>query len=273
MDAAGRLASWALLLLPGGLTIYLSFNGGGFFPNTQAFAALVLAAALGLRIAFAEEPFAGFSKPLGVAVGGLALYALWTLMSAAWSDSTARALLEFNRALLYLLALVLFGSLPRTASNFRWMVRGLALGIVVVCVCGLVTRVLPDVWPISGTLADNRLSYPLTYWNAMGLLASVGAILCFHLACSRSEPALARVLGRRSRAAARDDAVLHVLARRDRRRHRRFRRLRRDRAAAGPGERTARHRARGCDRGDRGLRRRSARDGEPRPAGGRRPGA
>ena len=70
MDAAGRLASWALLLLPGGLTIYLSFNGGGFFPNTQAFAALVLAAALGLRIAFAEEPFAGFSKPLGVAVGG-----------------------------------------------------------------------------------------------------------------------------------------------------------------------------------------------------------
>jgi O-antigen ligase len=195
MDAAGRLASWALLLLPGGLTIYLSFNGGGFYPNTQAFAALVLAAALVLRIAFAEEPFAGFSKPLGVAVAGLALYALWTLASAAWSDATARALLEFNRALLYLLALVLFGSLPRTASNFRWMVRGLALGIVVVCVCGLVTRVLPDVWPISEGLARNRLSYPLTYWNAMGLLASVGAILCFHLACSRSEPAAARVLG------------------------------------------------------------------------------
>ena len=151
MDAAGRLASWALLLLPGGLTIYLSFNGGGFFPNTQAFAALVLAAALGLRIAFAEAPFAGFSKPLAVAAGGLALYALWTLLSATWSDSTARALLEFNRALLYLLALVLFGSLPRTATNFRWMLRGLALGIVVVCVCGLITRVLPDVWPISET--------------------------------------------------------------------------------------------------------------------------
>ncbi|MGH6912986.1 MAG: hypothetical protein ACREH3_04685, partial [Geminicoccales bacterium] len=73
MDVAGRLASWALLLLPGGLTIYLSFNGGGFFPNTQAFAALVLAAALALRIAFAEAPFAGFSKSLAVAAGGLGL--------------------------------------------------------------------------------------------------------------------------------------------------------------------------------------------------------
>ena len=122
-------------------------------------------------------------------------------MSAAWSDSTARALLEFNRALLYLLALVLFGSLPRTASNFRWMVRGVALGIVVVCACGLVTHVLPDVWPISEGLSGNRLSYPLTYWNAIGLLASVGTILCFHLACSRSEPARRAGSGRGSRAA------------------------------------------------------------------------
>ncbi|MGH2979742.1 MAG: O-antigen ligase family protein [Solirubrobacterales bacterium] len=195
MNPAGRLASWALLLLPGGLTIYLSFNGGGFFPNTQAFAALVLAAALALRIAFAEAPFAGFSKSLAVAAGGLGLYALWALLSALWSDAPARALLEFNLALLYLLALLLFGSLSRTATFLRWMVRGLALGVVVVCVCGLVTRVLPEVWPISETIADDRLSYPLTYWNALGLLASVGTILCFHLACSRSEPAAARVLG------------------------------------------------------------------------------
>jgi hypothetical protein len=55
--------------------------------------------------------------------------------------------------------------------------------------------VLPEVWPISGTIADNRLSYPLTYWNSLGLLCSIGIILCFHLASSRSEPRLVRVLG------------------------------------------------------------------------------
>ncbi len=75
------------------------------------------------------------------------------------------------------------------------MLRGLAVAIVVVCVCGLITRVLPDVWPIAGTVADERLSYPLTYWNALGLLAAVGTILCFHFACSRSEPPAVRVLG------------------------------------------------------------------------------
>ena len=195
MTAAGRLAHWALLLLPGALTIYLSFNGGGFFPNTQAFVALVLAIALMLRVALAEEPFAGFSRPLALAAGALALYAIWTLLSASWSDATARALLEFNRALLYLLALVLFGSLARSAADFRWMVRGVAVAIVVVAACGLVTRVLPDVWPISAGLAESRLSYPLTYWNAMGLLAAVGAILAFHMSCSRSEPRAVRVLG------------------------------------------------------------------------------
>ena len=195
MHVSSRLANWALLFLPGGLTIYLSFNSGGFFPDAQAFAALVLAVVLGLRIALAEAPFAGFGKPLAVAAAGLGLYALWSLLSAVWSDAPGRALLEFNRALLYLLALVLFGSLPRTATGFRWMLRGLALSIVVVCVCGLVTRVLPDVWPISDTIADDRLSYPLTYWNALGLLAAVGTILCFHFTCSRSEPGAVRVLG------------------------------------------------------------------------------
>jgi hypothetical protein len=100
VDAARRLATWALLFLPGALTIYLAFNAGGFFPNTQAFAALLLAAALALRIAFADEPFAGFSRPLAVAGAGLALYAGWTLVSALWSDATGRALLEFNRALI-----------------------------------------------------------------------------------------------------------------------------------------------------------------------------
>jgi hypothetical protein len=193
VDAARRLATWALLFLPGALTIYLAFNAGGFFPNTQAFAALLLAAALALRIAFADEPFAGFSRPLAVAGAGLALYAGWTLVSALWSDATGRALLEFNRALIYLFALLLYGSLPRSAAEFRWILRGVAVAIVIVCACGLVTRVLPDVWPIAGGLADNRLSYPLTYWNSTGLLAAVGAILCFHFTCSRSEPRAVRV--------------------------------------------------------------------------------
>jgi len=195
MNMASRLAAGALLLLPGALTVYLSFNAGGFFPNTQAFVAIVLAAVLIARIALAEAPFAGFSRPLAIAAGGFALYAGWTLLSGAWSDAPGRALLEFDRALLYLLALVLFGSFPRSPARMRAMLWGLALGIVVVGVTGLATRVMPDVWAISETIADNRLSYPLTYWNSLGLLCSIGIVLCFHLTSSRSEPRVVRVLG------------------------------------------------------------------------------
>src|SRR6266545_1453148 len=137
MNAGSRLANGALVLLPGALTVYLSFNAGGFFPNTDAFVAILLAAALIVRVSLASAPFAGFSRPLAIAAGCFALYAGWTLLSGAWSNAPGRALLEFDRALIYLLALVLFGSLPRSTPRVRMMLWGLALGIVVVGVAGL----------------------------------------------------------------------------------------------------------------------------------------
>ena len=189
-----RWAGAALLLLPGALTVYLSFNAGGFFPNTPAFVALVLAAILALRVLFAAHPWEGFTPGLVVAAGALGLLGAWTLLSAVWSNAPGRALIEFDRVLLYLLALLLFGSMARRSSDLRWMIRGLALGFFVVALAGLVTRVLPDVWTISPNVANDRLSYPLTYWNALGLMAALGAVLCFHLTSSLREPRWVRVL-------------------------------------------------------------------------------
>jgi O-antigen ligase len=194
MDTIKRAACAGLLPLPGLLTIYFGFNAGGYFANTPAFVAVVLAAFLALKAVFADDPFEGLSRPLVLAGGALALYALWTLLSATWSDSLGRSLVEFNRVLLYLFALLLFGSVARTSQRIRWMVRFLALGIVVVCVSGLITRVLPDVWTIAPNISHNRLSYPLTYWNALGILSSLGLILCLHLTSSLGEPRLVRPL-------------------------------------------------------------------------------
>jgi O-Antigen ligase len=193
--ALDRLGSWGLTLLPGVLLVFLSFNAGGFFPGTPALAALVLLLLLVSRIILVPQPFAGFSPALAVAAGALSLYAVWILLSATWSDSTWRALIDFDRALLYLLALVLFGSRPRDSGQVRWMTRCLALAILVVCSIGLVTRLAPDLWPIASNLSENRLSYPITYWNSLGLLASLGTILCLHFTSSRSEPQALRLAG------------------------------------------------------------------------------
>jgi tetratricopeptide (TPR) repeat protein len=84
--------------------------------------------------------------------------------------------------------------MPRDSERIRWMTRGVALGILAVCVCGLTTRLAPDVWPIAANLFEGRLSYPITYWNSFGLLAATGTILCFHFTSSYSERGAVRVV-------------------------------------------------------------------------------
>lgn len=183
-----------LALLPGALTIYLAFHAGGYFAGEAAALAILLLVVLAARIMLARDPAAGLSRPLLAAAAALALFMLWTLVSGGWSHAPARALAEADRALLYLCALLLFGTLGGGADRLRWILRGLALAAVVVCAAALATRLLPGVWPIDYTSLSPRLSYPVTYWNALGLLATLGVILCFGMTCGEREPRAVRVL-------------------------------------------------------------------------------
>jgi O-Antigen ligase len=191
---AGRLAITALMLLPGALIVFMGFNAGGYFPATPAIAALVLAQILLVRIMQARHPFAGLAPVTLLAIAALGLYTLMTLLSASWSHASARALIEFDRAWLYLLILVLFGSVRASTQDLRWLIRGLVIGACAVCFAGLISRVLPNVWHTAPGVANERLSYPVTYWNALGLLAALGIVLAFHLTCSLGERRIARVL-------------------------------------------------------------------------------
>src|SRR5438093_4829052 len=144
-------------------------------------------------MAVARDAFHGFGAPLAIAAGALAVLALWTLASAAWSHALARALIEFDRVLLYLLALVTFGLVGRDPRRLRLMLYGVALGIAVVCGFAFVSRVAPDVWSAPSEFQNNRLSYPVTYWNALGLLAGLGIVLALHLTTDLREPRWLRV--------------------------------------------------------------------------------
>jgi O-antigen ligase len=180
--------------VPGGLTVYLAFESGGFFPGAAGVTAVLLALLLIARVLLARDPFAGMSGPLAIVAGALMLLAAWTLASAAWSDSAARATLEFDRVLVYLLALALLGSLPRSAWTARRLVWGLAVGMTLVCTAGLITRTLPDVWAAPPELQRNRLSYPIGYWNAFGLMAAFALVFCLHISSSAREARAARVV-------------------------------------------------------------------------------
>ena len=179
---------------PAALVVYFSFNNGGFFPGSPALVAIVLAFVLVLRLTLAHNPLEGISVAGTVAVGAFALLTGWTLISGLWSDAPGRALLEYDRALLYTLTVVVFATLPRRSEDLAWVVRLLAVGIVAVCAAGLTTRLAPDVWSVPPSAATDRLSYPLTYWNALGVLGAIGVVLLVHLATAVREPRAVRVL-------------------------------------------------------------------------------
>ena len=193
--AARTRAPWLFVaLLPGALTGFLAFNAGGYFAGEPAAVTTVLLVVLAARVMLADDPAAGVSRGLLLAATALALFAIWTLLSGGWSDAPGRALLEADRVLMYLVALVLFGSLGGGPDRLRWMIRGVALAAVAVCAAALTTRLLPDVWSVEYESISPRLSYPVTYWNALGLLAAVGIVLCFGMTSSQREPRVVRVL-------------------------------------------------------------------------------
>ena len=186
---------WArtIALLPGALTIYLGFDGGGYFPPATGVAVVALSIALVLRLTLADRPLEGLGLGAALVAAALALFAVWSLVSSAWSDAPARAVAEFDRSLLYLLMLALLATLPRTTETARIVLMGIAGGATFVCVCGLLTRVLPDVFPITPNVLDQRLSYPITYWNGLGLLAALAIVFATHFTCSARERVALRV--------------------------------------------------------------------------------
>ncbi len=191
----GRAGIATLVALPAVLTVYFAFTGGGFFAGSTGVAAALVWIALALRMVTAEHPAAGLGRPLAVAAGALALLAAWALVSSAWSDSASRGLVEFDRALLYLGLLLLVGSLPRTPGTMEWALRALFAALLAVGAFALLSRVLPDVVSIDENIVAERLSYPLTYWNGLGLFLGLGVIFAVHLGSSDREPAAMRVLG------------------------------------------------------------------------------
>lgn len=184
------------LLAPGLLLGVLSFHIGGFSPEWTAIAVLVLLALLLLHATLAGRAFEGASVGLAAAGVALAGFAAWTLVSGSWSDAPARAMLEFDRVLVYLGTLLVVGLIGRTHDRARVLLAGLATaaaGVSAAAVC---------VWLLPGTFAagtatgfsGERLNWPLSYWNSAGLIAALGVVWCLHFTSTLRERPVVGVL-------------------------------------------------------------------------------
>ena len=186
-----RLSGIALLA-PFGAAVYLAFSAGGFFAGTTAAGVLILIVVLALRLLTGDNPLAGANLWIVTVSASLALFAVWILISYLWSDSPARSVLEFDRALLYLLAFLLTGLMLKTPSRVRTATWAATAAIVAVTGASLLSRVLPATFPTDVPVVADRLSFPLTYWNGLGLMAAFGLVLTVGIASDRRQPALAR---------------------------------------------------------------------------------
>ena len=242
---------------------------------------MVALLALLVRVVLAPGAFAHPSLAAVVALAAFAGFAAWTLASSIWSDAPARALLEYDRTLLYGALLAIFVSLGRTEGRARVLVAATALGCAVVGIAALGPWLLPETFPIAAEFGRGRLNWPTSYWNATGLIAALGVVLCAHLASSvRDHPAL-RVLGSAAVPPLVGGRRLQRLARCGRGGADRRGRVPRPRAVAGdahrpagrPRVRRARGGARARDRGARrgGAHGRRARHGPRDGAAARRP--
>ncbi|MEA2307547.1 MAG: hypothetical protein QOH43_4827 [Solirubrobacteraceae bacterium] len=176
-----------------GAATVLAFFAGGYFARPQAIALVVFAAVLAVAALAAPAPLPTGGAARG-ALAALGALCAWTALSASWAPLRFEASGDARRVLLYLVAFATAVAVWRPRAAARWVEPGLAAGIVVVLLGGLAGRLVPGIIVQNETTrAGARLEQPLTYWNAEGVLAAMGLLLCLRLAGDAERPRSIRI--------------------------------------------------------------------------------
>jgi hypothetical protein len=170
----------------------LAFFTGGYFDGPREVAGVVAWLLAAAALVLSPRPLPRLTAGR-VAVGGLGLLGLWTLLSFTWAPIPGSAFHYGQRVVMYLGVLLGAVALLRGRRPLRAVVPALAGGALIVVGYGISERLLPGLLHFERSLsAEGRLEQPLTYWNAMGELAALGLVLCAALAGDASRPARLR---------------------------------------------------------------------------------
>jgi len=187
-----RLVLWRDVAAGGAVAaavFFLSYASGGFEPTTRAYAAIVAWWVIGVGAALGIGSARARLSRTAVAVPGLfALFAVWTLISMAWAPDGERAFAQFDEVSLYVAVLVLAIFLARIVPA-SFLVGGIALALSAIAGVALVSRVFPSTFGASaGSQAPSvftiRLSFPVGYWNGLGIEVALAIPLLLAAMCS-----------------------------------------------------------------------------------------
>jgi O-antigen ligase len=188
----GVLAVAATVLMAGPFA--LAFFSGGFFDEPRLVAAIVAWALVAVAAVAAPRPLPRDPWARS-ALLGLALLLAWSAISLAWAPVSSAAHDDLQRITLYLGALTAAFGLLRSRAALRAIEPAVVAGSTLVVVYGMSDRLVPGLVTLSHSFTSgSRLEQPLTYWNAMGLLAAMGVVLAARVAGDAERRRAVRVL-------------------------------------------------------------------------------
>ena len=215
----GRLAILAASML---VVLYYSFSAGGFFVVRRSYGELIVLYLLVMGLIFSLRTEGRLHRRGLAEIACFGGYVFWMLLSTIWSSSPADSIIEFNRGVLYLAGFLIFYLFLARKEWLGWLAALFVILVAIVAVDGLLLKVVPDIMAdyfdigdltqqivsTSGVSADtaqlqaiflkmdsfqtNRLSYPLTYWNTMGLFMIMAMPIALRGAANRMLPLVIR---------------------------------------------------------------------------------
>jgi len=168
----------------------LSYADGGFASTTRAYAGIAAWWLLGVGAAVGIASARAAINRLAVAALGLfAAFAVWVLISVNWATDAERAFAQFNQVSLYVAVLAIAIVLARLVPA-SWVVGGVALAVSAIATVAFISRCFPSVFgPQAGLKIlpslEARLSFPLGYWNGLGIEVALAYPLLLAIMTSR----------------------------------------------------------------------------------------
>ncbi len=147
---------------------------GGYFATAWGWAALGLAWSAGVALVVRSQIH--YTRLELAACAALATFVVWIGVSALWSQSVSRSVLDAERALLYVAGLLAVFTVARSAT-LRHLLGGILAAIAALATYAVATRLFPERLGSFDPVSAYRLGAPVGYWNALGILAVIGILL------------------------------------------------------------------------------------------------
>lgn len=193
--SAEDVTSISLWLAVFGMVFCVALEDGGYFDGLRSQVGILVWWAVLLGVAIGFLPFRRPSLQSWIAIASFGLFTLWVAASLIWTESAERTDADIGRFAM-LLGILVFSVLIVRSKGTRRTISAVGAAIAAIALLALLSRLHPQWFPDTLVLAElfsnsaERLSYPLEYWNGLGILIAAGLPLVLHMATSLKSLAL-----------------------------------------------------------------------------------